>query len=244
MASFYEVCLARHSPMYYISTGHARRPSVSVLSVLSTVIWLTWAAAGLAGLRFTNGHPAHLRRSETPITVERMNVNVVKSEPRSSPNVAAEPRAQLPLPQLPQSIPLPALAPVADPRLDVPFPVAVKGPSKVVESSQAAPIQLQQSVSKAASGPPVDHLTFGEGEGDQPAPEYPREAKLAHEEGTVVVQMTIGENGDITDAKVTSASPWPILNQAALRAVRDTWHFGKGPVRYKDIEFDFELRQR
>ncbi len=97
--------------------------------------------------------------------------------------------------------------------------------------------------SPGQSATAVQRLTLGRGEGDQPAPEYPREAKLAHEEGNVIVQMTIGENGDVTDARVTSPCPWPILNQAAERAVRDTWHFGRGPVRYKDIEFVFQLRQ-
>jgi protein TonB len=158
---------------------------------------------------------------------------VVRTE--STPKPASPEPAAIPPPAMP------ALLPVADPKLDVPFPLPVKGPSRIVEASKAAPVDSSSARSAAA---PVQHLTFGEGEGDQPPPEYPREARDAHQEGNVIVQWTVDDDGNVTDARVTSPCPWPILNQAALRAVRDTWHFGKGRVRNQDIEFSFQLNQR
>jgi protein TonB len=214
-----------------------------MLSVVTAVLWMVFASAGIAGLRMQYQQPQTFQKVRAPITAERLNVNVVKSEPRGSPRIEVAPKQALPEPKLVAAPPPPSLLPVADPKLSVPFPVAVKGPSRVVEPSKAVPSQ-RQATPAAAKSSEVEHLTFGEGEGDQPAPEYPREAKLAHQQGNVTVEMTIGENGDVTDTQVTSPCPWPILNQAALRAVRDTWHFEKGPVRYKDIEFVFELHQR
>jgi protein TonB len=217
-----------------------------MLAVFTGSLWLVFAAAGVTGLRI--GYPSAMivSKARPPVTVERLNVNVVRSEQHSLPktNQMSQPlQVRQPQPQPLPAPPMPSLLPVADPKLDIPFPLPVKGPSRPTEVSKAVPSAMQAAAT-AAKATNIEHLTLGEGEGDQPAPEYPREAKLAHEEGSVIVQMTIGENGDVTDASVTSPCPWPILNQAALRAVRDTWHFPKGGVRYKDIEFVFELHQR
>jgi TonB family protein len=223
--------------------GHVHRSPVSMLAVFTASLWLVFAAAGVTGLRIRYPGAMLVSKARPPVTVERLNVNVVKSEPRGLPKTEITQNREVPQPQPLAASPMPSLLPVADSKLDIPFPLAVKGPSRLTEASKAvpAPVQATPAAAKTSS---VEHLTFGEGEGDQPAPEYPREAKLAHEEGNVIVQMTIGENGDVTDATVTSPCPWPILNQAALRAVRDTWHFARGNLRYKDIEFVFELHQR
>lgn len=210
-----------------------------MLTVFTAVVWLVFGAAGVAGLKLQYQMLQTAPKARPPVTVERLNLHVVKTESAGSPRMQVTPRPQVPEPAALAAPQLPSLLPVADPKLSIPFPLAVEGPSKIVEAAKAAPTSPV-----AATPSTVQHLTFGEGEGDQPAPEYPREAKIGHEEGNVTVQMTIDEGGNVTDAQVTSACPWPILNQAALRAVRDTWHFEKGPVRYRDVEFVFELHQR
>jgi len=214
-----------------------------MLSVVTAVIWIVFAAAGIGGLRL--GYPAFFSPPKlfSPVRVERLDVRVVQSPSVANVSRAMAPVVPVPEPQAAPRLVLPALAPVADPKLAVPFAIAVKGASRIVDARRAVPRQLQP-VHSARAAAPVERLTFGEGEGDQPAPDYPEEARLAHQEGNVIVQMTVSENGDVTDAKVTSPCPWPMLNQAALRVVRDSWHFKKGPVRYRDIEFDFKLNQR
>jgi TonB family protein len=221
----------------------AHRSTVSMLAAFTASLWLVFAAAGVTGLKLRYPGVVTVSKARPPVTVERLNVNVVKSEPRGLPRTEVAHKPEVPEPEPLAAAPMPSLLPVADPKLDIPLPLAVRGPSRVTEASKAVPSPVQATPTATGTSS-VEHLTFGEGEGDQPAPEYPREAKLAHEEGNVIVQMTIGENGDVTDAAVTSPCPWPILNQAALRAVRDTWHFARGNVRYKDIEFVFELHQR
>jgi TonB family protein len=53
-------------------------------------------------------------------------------------------------------------------------------------------------------------------------PEYPRDARAAGIEGTVVIEVKIDEFGAVTDAKILKSVP--MLDDAALRAVR-LWRF-------------------
>jgi TonB family protein len=52
----------------------------------------------------------------------------------------------------------------------------------------------------------------------KPVPAYPPIAKAAHVQGTVVVEIVIGESGDVISA--TAVSGHPLLQQAAVTAAR------------------------
>ncbi|MCA1594384.1 MAG: TonB family protein [Acidobacteria bacterium] len=52
----------------------------------------------------------------------------------------------------------------------------------------------------------------------KPAPAYPPIAKAAHAAGMVVVQVTVDESGNVTEAKAVSGHP--LLQQAAVAAAR------------------------
>ncbi len=65
--------------------------------------------------------------------------------------------------------------------------------------------------------------------GRMPAPSYPAEAKSKGQTGTIVVEFIVGENGSVISAYAKSASPWPILNERAVSAVR-RWKFPPGKV--------------
>jgi protein TonB len=52
----------------------------------------------------------------------------------------------------------------------------------------------------------------------KPAPPYPAIAKAARAEGTVTVQVVIGEGGDVISAQAVSGHP--LLQQAAVSAAR------------------------
>jgi protein TonB len=119
-----------------------------------------------------------------------------------------------------------------------------QGPELAAVAAPSAAIAFAVPV----AGPPhpatVHKLTYGEGEGQQPAPEYPREAVLAQQEGVVVVRFVVGKDGRVISADAVTPSHWPLLNQAAVRAVRDTWQFAPGPVRSYEVSIQFQLRQR
>jgi TonB family protein len=89
----------------------------------------------------------------------------------------------------------------------------------------------------------VQPLTFGQGEGRQPAPEYPRRAMQEGQEGLVGVRFTVGENGRVLTAEPIAPAPWPLLNEAALRAVRERWRFRPGPPRSYEVAIRFELKR-
>jgi TonB family protein len=52
----------------------------------------------------------------------------------------------------------------------------------------------------------------------QPAPVYPTIARAAHAHGTVIVQVTVDENGDVISAQAISGHP--LLQAAAVEAAR------------------------
>ena len=89
--------------------------------------------------------------------------------------------------------------------------------------------------------PAVTHLTLGEGEGNQPPPEYPREAALAGQEGTVTVRFTVDVDGHVTATTLTQPSHWPLLNHAATTAIKTTWHFTPAPPRQYEVSIQFQL---
>jgi TonB family protein len=138
----------------------------------------------------------------------------------------------------------PALIAVAEPNPAIAFALPVEGPVRIVEPKQATSArQTEASTPAPAAAPPVQAITYGEGEGKQPAPEYPRPAIRAGQEGTVTVRMSVSEEGRVLAAEAVSPSPWPLLNDAALRAVRQRWRFRPGPLRLYEVAIRFELHK-
>jgi len=173
--------------------------------------------------------------------------------------------APAPPPQAPQ------LVAVALPSPAVAFALPIEAPARIVEVKQAAfvrpappPAPVAPSTAPgrsssppstgpgASSGPPgknpapapaVQTLTYGEGEGNQPAPGYPVAARRAGQEGTVVIRFSVGADGRVLAAEPSSPSPWGALNREALRVVREQWRFKPGPVRLYEVAIRFELRK-
>jgi protein TonB len=83
---------------------------------------------------------------------------------------------------------------------------------------------------------------MGQGEGRQPAPNYPREALARRQEGVVTVQFLVGADGKVVSAEVWQASPWPLLNEAAVSAVRNRWHFNPGAARLYRVPIRFRIQ--
>jgi TonB family protein len=95
----------------------------------------------------------------------------------------------------------------------------------------------------AVSAPALQVIAYGEGEGRQPAPVYPRQAVREGQEGVVTVRFSVGENGRVLGAESVTPAPWPLLNAAALRAVKERWRFQPGPARLYEVAIRFELKR-
>jgi protein TonB len=133
---------------------------------------------------------------------------------------------------------------VAEPVPDVHFSLPIETVAEPVEPAQAAhrrPIETNRI--QTAAAPPVQTLTYGQGEGRQPAPRYPRRAIREGQEGTVLIRLSVNENGRVMSATAVSPSPWPLLNDAALEAVRQRWRFSPGSLRYFEVPIRFELER-
>ena len=77
--------------------------------------------------------------------------------------------------------------------------------------------------------------------GRMPAPRYPLEARRKNQSGTVLVEFTVDGSGRVISAVAKSPSPWPLLNQEAVRTVR-TWRFPPGPMMKLQRPIVFQLR--
>lgn len=59
---------------------------------------------------------------------------------------------------------------------------------------------------------------------DNPAPNYPRRARLRGHEGDVILEVSVRADGSVEEVRVFKPAPFPELNREALRAVR-VWRF-------------------
>jgi TonB family protein len=124
------------------------------------------------------------------------------------------------------------------------FALPVDGPVRVVNAAQADFSRVVKSApAPAAASVPVRSIVYGQGEGRQEAPEYPRQAKRGRQEGAVGVRFSVGQNGRVVEAALSSPSPWPLLNEAALKVIRDRWRFRAGDLRVYEVFIRFELKR-
>jgi len=228
---------------------------ISVSSLFTFVLWSSCVAVGAIGLRLPYPGVQAPARKPPPVTAERIEVQITPQRVASpqmtdaaqepSPTAAADEPAQPP-PAPDAATPpadAPLLAAVATPSPSIAFAVPIDRPAQVVDPKHAAAAGPTDVAAKAS--PPVRQLTYGHGEGRQPAPIYPYEAALAHQQGTVVVRFTVDAGGNVTGADAVAPSPWPLLNQAAVRAVRDTWHFSvAGAPRAYEVSIQFKLKEQ
>lgn len=205
------------------------------LSVLTFVIWVGCLIIGGLGFALPYARPKPPRPQPAPVEAEFIHVELanrpqVESQPAPSPRNDEPDTATLAIPQ-PIAVALPAP--------EIAFAVPVEQPARIVAVSNASRVFPSRA---AAPAPPAPQpLIFGEGEGRQPAPEYPRRAQREGEEGIVLVELTVGPDGRVLKAEATSPSRWPLLNESALRAVKEAWRFSPGKPRVYQVSIRFEL---
>lgn len=72
-------------------------------------------------------------------------------------------------------------------------------------------------------------------------PEYPREAVKKELEGTVIADLDIDANGNVTDVRIVSAKPLRVFD-AATKAALMQWKFKPAPEKWVgEVELDFKL---
>lgn len=229
-------------------SGKASRPiEVSFTSIVTATIWMGCLAISVIGIVIPYARPQLPKPQPAPIQAELLDVSLTTDPILPEATAPAPPDVLVPPPTTAPLAPptAPALIPVAAQNAAIAFELPVTGPTRVVEASQASySTPLTMPADNSTAQPSATPLTFGLGDGKQPAPVYPARAASEGQEGTVRVEFTIGTDGRVVTAEIISASPWPLLNQAALKVIREKWRFKPGPVRRHTIPLEFSLRKK
>jgi protein TonB len=162
---------------------------------------------------------------------------VVSEQPEVTDEVVAE------LPETPELAAIPDLAEM-EPLPEIPdLPVAPKvepdaRPKPAARAAGTQPKQGRTSTAGRSASSGESGRGSGRGNGSargagssevgsdrwlglrKASPVYPAAAKRQGQQGRVVVQFTVDERGNVVDARVTGPSPYPLLNQEALRTIR------------------------
>jgi len=67
-------------------------------------------------------------------------------------------------------------------------------------------------------------------------PQYPPASRRAGEEGTVILEVLVLENGRVGDARIKQSSGYSRLDEAALREVKRTWRLRPGTENGKPVQ--------
>ena len=235
---------------------------ISTVAVLTAVLWLGCVLVGALGFVMPYSRPRPPSPPAPVVIAQLMKVEL--TTPPATPPVifqALPPLASPPplaaaavLPAAPQFLAVgqPSLAAASAPPIEAPARIVDVNQAAVVRPTlQSTPV-VPSSVTSTRTGPrspvvapepTVQTLTFGEGEGTQPAPHYPDAARRAGQEGTVTVRLSVGTDGRVSASEASAPSPWNALNREALRVVREQWRFPPGPERRYEVPIRFELRK-
>jgi len=233
-------------PLPPMSVSLRQREESALISIFTLVLWIGCLTIGVVGFVLPYLRPQASAKTPPPVTAELLNVELT-SEPLPPVNLAPPPPNLVQPPPLSQPTIVPPAPPtmsVAAPSPHIAFAVPVQAPARVVPVKEASYRTVETpAVAEPALAPAPQPLTFGQGEGKQPAPEYPRQALREGQEGVVAVRMMVREDGRVLAAETSSPSPWPLLNDAAVRVVKSRWRFAPGPARAYEVAIRFQLNK-
>ena len=205
---------------------------VGFLPITTFVLWTGCVIVGVLGYALHYARPQPPVSAVPSVTAEKITVELDNSPPL----IAAAPAR--PSEKLTTPPPAPSLA-VAEPSAALAFPLPVSGLVNISDAQAS----VSGRIDTAAKNTAIQPLVFGQGAGRQPAPLYPSTSIRQGQEGTVSVRFNVAEDGRVLAAAVASSSPWPLLDEAALRAVREHWHFSPGAVRTYEVAIRFTLQK-
>lgn len=145
---------------------------------------------------------------------------------------------------------IPEAPPPPPPKFDAPPPVVMDMPDVVI-MQEAAPVAAITTTKKVAAAPPppppaADVLIAPRSNPRRPnagAEEiYPAMSKRLGEEGTVVLLLTVSDEGRVTEAKIDQSSGFERLDEAASKEAVRSWRFLPGTRNGKPETMQFRLK--
>jgi len=235
----------------------ARKSSLNLrfLSLFTSVLCLGCLAVGVLGIIIPHAGLTLVGKPAEPVQAELLNVELTSEDTVASLPIQSQ---ALPSPSAPEKVLSPAIpqpnrlepfspnrlatrVPALDRSNPVAFPVAAKNPQSTVPTEQVQSQNGERSETASAAHSAPQTLQFGFGVGKQPAPEYPWQAARDGQEGIVKVEFSVAENGRVSSARAAEPSAWTLLNEAAVRTVRQRWKFSAGKLRTYEVAIRFEL---
>jgi len=104
-------------------------------------------------------------------------------------------------------------------------------PEEPTQQPEAAP-QIAQIAE--VTPPRVDAFQH-----NNPSPRYPKLSKRLGEEGTVLLQLLINENGTVSEVEIKTSSGYPRLDKAAMKAVKQ-WRYTPASQGNDTIAYRYE----
>jgi len=226
------------------------------LNIGTLATWLSVAAFGSVGVML--GRAVHLPSVADVAGVELMHtslevesVDVADRMNEVSDQSASAESIELPSP--PEM--LPALQSEVLPEVpDMPIAEVKKVSESIKPTTKPAnkPATKPQRSSAVAGNPSSGNNASASGAatmsnaarlaaGRMPAPRYPSEARNKGQAGTVLIEFTVDPSGRVSSAHIASPCPWSVLNEEALRAVKN-WKFPPGSVMTFKKPIVFKLR--
>jgi protein TonB len=216
----------------------------SYLQLSTFLTWMICLAGGALGMLIPYARPRQAPPEPPAIQAQALQVELSPETAEPLAREILKPAEVAPVP--PAVLEAPAAPPmlaVAEPSAAIAFALPIEGPARVVEKTQASFAKADNLPPAATSAAaPIKSLTYGLGEGKQPAPEYPYKAMKEGQEGSVLVQFTVNEAGKVISAEIGGASPWFLLNQAALKVIKERWQFQRGAMRRYEVSIRFQLK--
>lgn len=217
---------------------------ISAVAVITLVLWTGCLIVGFVGFVLPYARPVPPKKLEPPIQAKILQVELTNDP---LPPITQQPETSVAPPpdlmQPPAAIPeVPPMTAVAEPST-VAFALPVEGPVVLVEPAKASFTAAPVEQPKPVQAPLVRTLTYGQGEGRQPAPEYPLRARQEGQEGVVAIRFSVGDDGRVLAAEAVGPSPWKLLNDSALRVIRERWKFSSGSIRLYEVSIRFQLKK-
>ncbi len=237
-----------------------KSPSLHALNIGTLAFWLSVAGSGAVAIWVPVFRPqiSIPNELETTVFAEDFSLGEMTDRPltREPSDAPSEPSETLATPlaappalplvtgfdALPEIPDLPAASEPSAPAPSQPKPairVATPRSSSPARPGTATPGKnAPAGKSTAAAGMSVAARLAA---GRMPRPSYPAQSRRNNQTGTVVVQFTIGTDGNVVSVSIYKSSNWPLLDREALRTVRG-WRFPPGDVmtNIKPITFTLE----
>jgi protein TonB len=224
---------------------------IHVLQITTLATWLSVGVFGGVGLFIHPGNPSTDAVSpalETTMIPEDFTLGDLSSpesgETSSASTKSAEAETLPAPPEMPDLVEfdplpdIPSLPPAPTIRKSQPASRAAATP-QTSRKTPARPASSGRTSSGGSSSGMSDSARLAAGR--MSAPSYPPEARRKGQTGTVVVEFTVDSSGRVISAYAKQPSPWPLLNNEAVRTVR-RWKFPPGGVMKLQRPIVFQLR--